>query len=665
MSGDFVLRYLKRFFDGIQRDLRVFLFILFILELYRALFILVMSNYIDVNTDSSQIWTALWTGLRLSLKTAGFVTAISFVFVSILGLSPRLRLAIGIFASMIFSILFMARFPYYRAFHGTFGMEILQGLQDDIGAIIVTVVQEYGMFWRFPIALILTVLCIAALSRLLLIKTFPLPELKSFVSKILFSVSLIAVIAAFAVFVRFGGSLNYAGGVNWENAAVTSDEFLNECILDDGQALYRVRTMAKYMAAGEIFGVDENNIAVCAEFISQRKFLNANNLSEYLQRTAQGAQIKTPRHIFIILGENFAQWPMLGKYADLHIADGIKSIIAEENCYYSRNFMPTGDFTSVAITGMVTGLPDLNTYINYQERTYSQVYICAMANPLKELGYKVDFWYGGTPSWDNISKMAIAQGFDNFYGFSELHAPKQNAWGAKDEFLFKAIKEHLDFEPPTVHLIMTTSNHPPYNLDLESEGFNYAATLAEVEKLSNIDDAENLTKELGHYWYMDKMITQFVREVKSNYPDSLFVITGDHAVRVDPGTHPTLFEHQSVPFVLYGAGITKNIFPEDVPGGHLSIVPTIIELIAPKNFVYYSIAPPLSQSLGAGFNRDVYVTQNTAGRIESDVVELLPHLPSGELNRVNLSAERDLAETVVSAIRTVGWWILNKDLIFR
>ena len=120
------MKFLKRFFDGVQRDLRIFLFILLLLEIYRVLFIVTMQNYIDVGTNSEQIWTALWAGLRLSLKTAGAVTLVSFIFVTICGLNVRLRLGIGIFASLIFSTLFMARFPYYRAFNSTFGIEVIR-----------------------------------------------------------------------------------------------------------------------------------------------------------------------------------------------------------------------------------------------------------------------------------------------------------------------------------------------------------------------------------------------------------------------------------------------------------------------------------------------------------------------------------------------------------
>ncbi len=658
------MKFLKRFWAGLQRDLRIFFFILLLLEIYRAVFMYMMSDYIGAGTDSSQIWLANWAGIRLSLKTAGIVALMTFLFVTLTGLTSRLRLAIGIIASLIFSILFMARFPYYREFNATFGMALVQGLHDDVTSILITLVEGYGVLWRFPVALFLTIVCIFFLSRLLLIKPIALPNLDTWTKKILFVSWTVICIVLFFIFSRFGGSLTYENGLNWENSGITSDEFLNECILDDGQALYRAYSISRDMELREISGVEPENILQFAEFISQHKNLNAQSLEPYLERTASGSKIDTPKHIFIIIGETWMQWPMFGKYADLHVADGIKSIIAEPNAYYSRNFFPTGSFTSIAVEGIVTGMPDINININYQPRTYEEIYISAMAPPLKELGYRVDFWYGGTPSWDNISKMALAQGFDNFYGYPDLNAPKQTTWGAKDGDLFDAIERHLPEEPPTVHVIMTTTNHPPYNLDLAAEGYNLNATLAEINKLPNVDDAKSLAVSLGHYWYMDKVTTKFIRSVSEKYPDSLFIVTGDHAHRVDPSSRPTIFEHESVPFVMYGAGIHKKILPPDVVGGHMSIVPTIIELIAPRGFIYYSIAPSLFQSFGVGFDTMSYITQNTAGKIDSDVWEILPQVASAKLPNVNLPSERNHAMNVVRAVRTVAWWILTQGLEF-
>ena len=656
------MKFLKRFFEGVQRDARLFLFVLILLEVYRGLFILFMSSYMSEDSGAGQIVSAMFTGLRLSLKTAGAVTLISFVLVTLCGLKVRLRLFIGLFASLIFSLLFMLRFPYYRAFQSTFGMEVVQGFNDDLWSIIVTMFQEYGIAWRAIVAVILTLLCIAALSRLLLIKTFPLPDLDSKLKRVGFSVGLGVLIVLFGLFVRFGGSFTYARGINWENAGVTTDNFLNECILDDAQALYRARAMAKRMEAGEIFGVDANKILESAQFIAVNKTLTEQNLAPYLERKAPGERIPKPKHIFIILGETFMQWPMLGKYDELLIAEGIKSLIAEENCYYSRNFMPNGDFTSTAITGLVTGLPDVNIKVNYQARTYDKLYITAMAPAFRELGYKVDFWYGGMPSWDSIAKMSLAQGFDNFYGYPDFNAPKQTTWGTKDENLFNALLAHLPDEPPTVHLIMTTTNHPPYNLDLAIEGYDVQAVTEALKKMPYVDDVNQLAIELGHYWYMDEVITNFIRATSERYPESVFVVTGDHAIRCDPSTHPTIFEHQSVPFVLYGAGITKEILPPDAVGDHISIVPTLIELIAPKDFAYYSIAPSLFNSDGVGFNNLAFVTSKVAGEIDSDVMELLPHVASNELNDVNLTDERTHAIQIISAMRTVAWWMITKGL---
>ena len=657
------MKFLKRFFNGIQRDLRLFFFVLILLEVYRGIFIAVMSNYLSETSTSAQIFTAMFAGLRLSLKTAGAVTLIPFLLVSIGGLSKKIRLGVGILASFVFSLLFMLRFPYYRAFQSTFGMEVVQGFHDDIWSIIVTMIQEYGILWRFFVAFLLMILCVALLSRLLMLKTFPLPEFATKTKKIGFCTGLVAGILIFGLFVRFGGSFNYAHGLNWENAGVTNDDFLNECILDDAQALYRARSMAKRMEAGEISGVNPDKILESAQIIAVNHELTEKNLAPYLERKAKGQKIATPKHIFIILGETFMQWPLLGKYDELLIAEGIKSLIAEEKCYYSRNFMPNGDFTSTAITGLVTGLPDVNIKVNYQARTYDKLYITSMAAPFKELGYKVDFWYGGMPSWDSIAKMSLAQGFDNFYGYPDFNAPKQTTWGTKDENLFNALIARLD-EQPTVHLIMTTTNHPPYNLDLAAEGYDFDKVTEALKKIPNVDDANRLAVELGHYWYMDEVITRFVRQVSEKFPESLFVITGDHAVRCDPSTHPTIFEHQSVPFVLYGAGITKNILPQDAVGDHISIVPTLIELIAPKDFAYYSIAPSLFDSDGVGFNNSAFLTSKVAAQIDSDVIELLPHVASNELNDVNLTDEREHATKIIGAMRTVAWWILTNGLFF-
>lgn len=652
------------FYDAVQRDIKLFAFILLTLCVYRAYFMFYMAGYLSPSAGADDVLLALLTGLRLSLKTAGAVTLPAFVLCSLPllalpRLAPvlrRLRFCWGGLAAFAFAVLFQARFPFYRQFQTSFNMQVAAGLNDDAAVLAEMMLREYGLLWRLCIALLLTAVSLYVLRSLLLVRrTYALPALRSGVQRAVFSLGLLFLFAAAFVFVRFGGSFTYAGGVNWENAGVTSDAFLNECILDDGQALYRVRSMHKRLKSGDIVGVDKEHVRALAVEAAGHAELSADTLTPYLTRTAQGARIPKPRHIFIVLGETYAQWPMLETYAALHAADGIKGLIREPNAYYSRRFMPNGDFTSIAITGLVTGLSEVNQHVNYVARSLREAYPTAMAPQFKRLGYAVDFWYGGVPSWEGMDRFSIAQGFDHFYGYPDFHAEKVNAWGTSDEQLFSALFQHLADEPPTVHLIMTVSNHPPYNIDVAAEGFDLARARAETAQLPNVDDPDQLALELGHYWYMDKIVTQFVHETMKKYPDSLFVITGDHAVRMNPSRTPTMYEYQSVPLVLYGQGVTPAVLAPDVVGGHTNIVPTLIELIAPAGFSYVSIAPSLTENnMGAAFNRDYFLTRSVMGRVNTKETELLPGAAEEDP-----AAAYDLLQRRMTILRTLSWQLIE------
>lgn len=652
------------FYDAVQRDIKLFAFILLTLCVYRAYFMFYMAGYLSPSAGTDDVLLALLTGLRLSLKTAGAVTLPAFVLCSLPllalpRLAPvlrRLRFCWSGLAALVFAVLFQARFPFYRQFQTSFNMQVAAGLNDDAAVLAEMMLREYGLLWRLCIALLLTAVSLYVLRSLLLVRrTYALPALRSGVQRAVFSLGLLFLFAAAFVFVRFGGSFTYAGGVNWENAGVTSDAFLNECILDDGQALYRVRSMHKRLKSGDIVGVDKEHVRALAVEAAGHAELAADTLTPYLTRTAQGARIPKPRHIFIVLGETYAQWPMLETYAALHAADGIKDLIREPNAYYSRRFMPNGDFTSIAITGLVTGLSEVNQHVNYVARSLREAYPTAMAPQFKRLGYAVDFWYGGVSSWEGMDRFSIAQGFDHFYGYPDFHAEKVNAWGTSDEQLFSALFQHLADEPPTVHLIMTVSNHPPYNIDVAAEGFDLARARAETAQLPNVDDPDQLALELGHYWYMDKIVTQFVHETMKKYPDSLFVITGDHAVRMNPSRTPTMYEYQSVPFVLYGQGVTSAVLAPDVVGGHTNIVPTLIELIAPAGFSYVSIAPSLTENnMGAAFNRDYFLTRSVMGRVNTKETELLPGAAEEDP-----AAAYDLLQRRMAILRTLSWQLIE------
>ena len=625
---------LERFFANLQKDLKLFFFLLFVICFYRAYFMAYMSEAIAPTTSMGDVLLALWLGFRLSLKSAGAMALLGFVFCSLPELVlPRLRLArlrlwIGTAGSALLAVLFQARFPYYEVFHATFGREVVQGLHEDMQTIFSMLVESYALPMRLLAAAVLTAASYFLLRRLLCTKTMPLPNC---LNRWAAGMGLFLFIPIFFIFIRFGGSFNYEHSINWENASITRDPFLNECILDDLQAMYRVRDF--YLNMQKNGGVSFIDVSRAEEYSS---FLGGDmnkgeGLEASLTRTTKGARLPKPKHIFIILGETYAQWPMLPEYADLHGADGIKSLIAEDRAFYTQSFMPNGTFTLVAITGLVTGLSDVGMDLNYQPKSFREV------------------WYGGFPEWDSIKKMSLAQGFDAFYGAPDYNAPRQNVWGTTDGHLFEALYEHLAEEEPTVHLIMTISNHPPYDIDLAAEGIDTAELEGVLQ--GRTEHPEQLALKVGHYRYMDRVVTDFVRRTMAAYPDSLFVITGDHSIRMDPTAKSTLFEHESVPFVLYGNGVTKDILPKDAVGGHTAIVPTLIELIAPEGFSYTSIARSMTEGTKYAFNSDCWIGREAMGNVDNDRMELLPGVASPQND---LAAEHEAALYEVAAMRTIS-----------
>ena len=206
---------------------------------------------------------------------------------------------------------------------------------------------------------------------------------------------------------------------------------------------------------------------------------------------------------------------------------------------------------------------------------------------------------------------------------------------------------------PSFHVILTTSNHPPFTVNLAQGGFDPQRIQGGLpNNLKN--DTAWLTK-LGHFWYADKVLAEFVKRMEAQSPDSLFIITADHGDRVNIEPNPSLFVRCGIPFILYGQGVTKNVLPPHTAGSHLNIVPTLMELIAPKGFVYYSIGQSMTQNSQLGINSELWITPDYIGKIDTQAAEPLPFQGS-------ITAPPDPAQLheSIDTVNALSWWRIQK-----
>jgi phosphoglycerol transferase MdoB-like AlkP superfamily enzyme len=648
----------EQFFKNIQQDLKLYVFVLSVLFLFRCGFIGFLHEYLNDGTMLKDIAAALYYGARLSLKSAGIITLLSFIFCTIVNIFIRsskmqnIRLGLGYVYIIALSVLFQARIPYYEQFHMAFNIFIFNTFREDTVALFDTLVQQYHLLLRLSSGFLVAFLLCRLLRRVLNTQTYQMPQFSKWQPKIAFRIALLLGIALFMVFTRFGGSLTYGSGISWESAAKSKDDFLNEAILDDVQALYRAYSLNVILQSGKNLNIGKEQIIQYGTYLAGHT-VQTTNLEDYFKKEAQGAKIKKPKHIFLVIGESYAEWALLPQYKDLNIANGMKNIIAQDNAVHIQTFLATSTSTMPAINGIVTGFPEINLSPNYQAESYKGAYATSIALQMKKLGYKTHFWYGGFSSWQRIKDFVLSQGFDEFHGSSDWQSQGGNAWGSEDKYLLNTISDTFQEEQPSFHVIMTTSNHPPYTVDLDHEDFDGDNVMGGLpDKLKS--DQEWIQK-LGHFWYADKVIANFVQTMYNKYPESLFVITGDHGDRMNIEASPPTYIRYVVPLIFYGQGVNKDMLPGKLAGSHIDITPTLIELIAPQGFEYYSVGESLTKGKTLGVNDHLWITPDYIGKLDSDNAETLSWT-----DPTAAPPNLELVKNEMNAIRAVAWWRITR-----
>ncbi len=641
------------FWAEFQQDCKLFLFILVVFCLFRLGFIMVMHSSLSEAATAGDIAAAFYYGLRISLKSAGLLAILPLVACTGLRLViswrklSRIRYYLGAVYVIVLSFLFHARIPYYQEFHMAFNQLLFNTLNDDVTAIIHTVIDQYNLPVRLLLAAVTALVLCKMLKRWLAVRTLAFPRFPKWYQNIVLRVALLIVLYHLGIFIRFGGTMTYAYNIDWENSGITKDQLLNEAILDDVQALYRAYVLHERVISSTGLDMEPAKVADYGRYLAGSQ-VNSNNLDDYLRKQVVAGTNAPPRQVFLIIAESYANWPLLPAYQNLNIANGLKSIIAEEDAAYVPNFLPNGMSTISGVMGVITGLAEANLYLNYLPESYKEPYATALAPQMKRLGYTADFWYAGPASWEKVRDFTLAQGFDEFHGMGDYDSADGNVWGCDDYYLYKAVLGRVKDDTPGFHVVLSVSNHSPYTVDLAKAGFDPAAVAAALPEKLRQD--QELIKKLGHFWYADKMLAQFIKDTRKQYPDSLFIVVGDHADRVNIEPNPPMYERYAIPFVVYGKGITKESLPESAAGSHINVTPTLLELIAPAGFEYYSVGRSLTLGNDFGMNYGFWITPGYIGHADADGSETYlqkqGQAPPGP----------DKIREEVDAARAVSWW---------
>ena len=95
---------------------------------------------------------------------------------------------------------------------------------------------------------------------------------------------------------------------------------LNEAILDDGQALYRVYAMKRKLAKDTNANITLEKLK--KEIVTVGRNPNAMTIDEVFNRIIVAPKMAhQPNNVVLIVGESFGLWPFLPRFKDLGLVD--------------------------------------------------------------------------------------------------------------------------------------------------------------------------------------------------------------------------------------------------------------------------------------------------------------------------------------------------------
>ena len=602
----------QRRFPWTELSANAVLWLAFVLSLsaFRAFLIWWFRAKLSPQAGSEAFRRCFGNGLRfdVSIATYGLLLTLVPTLISLvvpLGRWPeRIRRALTPVVLCVYAFAFATDAAYFAEYDDQFNHWIFGLVYDDRGAIFTTIWKTYPVVSLLALCAIGALLAAWGVSRLTRRAALAVAAPRWADRAGPRAVALVALLTLTGFGLR--GSLGRRP-LQEKDIATTGDVLLNKLVPNPFFALYaaiRDHESLQTSAGIRSFLPDGDVRSAARALFPVRS--DAADLDASLERSAPGAVGPPADHVFIVVMESYDSWAMQPRFASLHLTDRLSALAHDGIQAWA--FVSAGSGTIKSLGAIITGLPSAGLFVNYLPAVRAGVPTSA-PGIFRRLGYRTRFFYGGYLSWQRIGDFAREQGFDEVVGGDQMSARVTgNEWGVDDDVMFRFILEHTGDER-TFDVIMSTSYHPPFSVDLEAHGFD-VETLRANPLCHGLSTPQLRT--LGHLWYSDQSLGDFVRDAEHKLSRPLFAMTGDHYSREESvNPRPTLFESSAVPFVLYGRDVLARVRrPESLAGSHVDVVPTLVDLVAPEGFRYHSFGRDLLNPAApqVGYGNDTVIT---------------------------------------------------------
>lgn len=559
------------------------------------------------STHSVDILNAFARGFRFDLSALAYITLL-FIPFTFFRKTPNFIFKTGLFVHRILLYFWIAinisDILFYSFYTDRFNLIVFGFLDDDTTGL-------FKIFWKnYPalkITAIVIFLCILAyLSSQKFISQKKI-EILNTNWKIKTILVLILVLCARGTLSMFPLGPDYA--------VISSIPFINHLSYGTGHALMRaakLRSEQNRLGAnswnsnlnefGYAPSTPQNEDQAFEDFFNKKIESPVSENSRYNLMKFQTPHEKTNeqiKNVVLVVMESWGGYGFVGsRPPEFDLIGKMRKHLKED--FFNLNFLANTHGTAGSLSCILGGIPQRAISPFLTESSYLNTPLSTSpALTYKKQGFETHFLYGGNPGWRDMNKYALAQGFDFIEGeievkktLKENDIPSAGAhdWGIYDEDLFNYIKIKLNEHPEKnkLYVVMTTTNHPPFELPLhyDESTITHQVQADRYSEGSRLMDKNLAQKRFKTFRYSSDALANFIDLIRSSplQNSTLVAATGDHSSWLVNFESNEDFTKDAVPFYIYvpvsvrkALNLDKNIFQNNF-GGHMDIWPTLYSL---------------------------------------------------------------------------------------
>lgn len=563
---------------------------LIVMSLFRLATCLIYGQGLSL---SSELLHAFWMGFRFDSVVLGYVLTIPILYL-ITAMNLRSERMFHAFAGVarpyylffftLIAVLLGLDTQYYGYFQDHFNILVFGLIEDDTIALLHTFWKNYPILW-YLFFLSLGVWGFRKfLHQVLQPVTVDVRPEKISVA-FLPVASLLMVIS---VFLLGRGSLGLFP-LGPADTVVSNNSFINHLASNGIHALHRAIKLRRQQSNAwdsnlKAYGYQDPKQAFADFYQIPLGEVGDNPLRLFHQKTSVNPwAAQTKPHVVVFVMESFGgHW--LKYHSDkFNLLGELEKHIKQD--HFLQNFLPSTGSTVGSLSSLMISAPHRPIGGFLTESQYLQVpFRSSPARIFAKSGYETRFIYGGNPGWRDMNKFARFQGFEHVEGDVDMKAKlgefkEVHDWGVYDEDVFRYVKKILsEATKPQMLLVMTTSNHPPY----QTPSTYKAPVQTPPPELASrlVGDPQIIEARFRTYLYSSQKLGEFMTDLKSSplKDNTLVAATGDHGFLLVNFSDEEMLQKWTVPLYMYVPPTVPVHLPRETFGSHMDIFPTLYNL---------------------------------------------------------------------------------------